>query len=153
VLVGTLTNQIFIGRYRVNSQASAATQNITSVTSLFWWKNGTGWQYWQGKTATCRNAAGAGKAGCTFGSPASDMGVSGPYTPTFYNLPRGYYYTVNVQVTWSTTAGTKLAQALYYPTAVSTDIGCANYAQYILKPSRCSGPYSGASGYGSLYFP
>jgi hypothetical protein len=156
-------DQMFVNRYVAYSAPYAVVQTVSSTAYLYWYDGASNsWKLALSKDESyCRNLTGNGASYCLFGSSASDVGPSSlAHTPAFYNLPPGHYWTVVVEVDWwQQSTSQLLSRAYYYPTGTSTDIGCAYYAAYTLKPARCWSPYSLArlnlpaptSGVGSIY--
>jgi hypothetical protein len=152
---GSNRDQIFVSRYQVYSNASAAAQDITSVVYLYYW-NGTGWALDSTKNeGRCNAVAGAAAGSCVFGSPSSSIASAEGYQcrtlpgpngggcyPAFQAINRGFHLTVAIRVSWlSHATGAVLGRVDYYPTVNSNDIACASYAVMI---SRCSGPHASA---------
>jgi hypothetical protein len=143
-------DQIFVDKYAAYSAPYNVAQTVSSTAYLYWYDSVSGsWKYYLPKDeGYCANVAGNGASYCTFGSSAPDVGQS-PWTPAFYNLPRGYSWTVVIRVSWwQQSTGKLLAQADYRPGGALSDIGCADYA---LRTYRCSGPrVDPASGLGYI---
>ena len=144
-------DQIFVDKYAAYTAPYSVAQTVSSTAYLYWYDGvSRSWKLYQTRDESyCANLAGGGAGSCTFGRSAPDVG-QGPWTPAFYNLPRGYSWTVVIRVSWwQQSTGQLLSQADYRPTSASTDIGCAGYAQNTLK--RCSGPrLDPASGLGYI---
>lgn len=154
-------NQIFINRFQVYTLSNPVYQTILVTKYLYYW-SGSQWLLWKQSVESSTPLLPGWNS--IFGSPSFLLAAPYPCpssgcSPAFGPIPRGYSYTVVIQISWLESSTRRvLAQAFYTPvngnpttyplTNNQTDIGCAQFA---FDSNRCRA--SSYNGVGFITFP